>query len=86
MISWNAMIAVAISYSGSDAGNIAKAKLQSALRELDQLRDLHVPIAITPDEMADAWFDTHDREGQDETLEALNAILANRAKQEAPRE
>jgi len=80
---WNATIAVAISYSGSDSGRFAKAKLQSALRELDQLRALRVPIAITPDEMTGAWFDTHYRAGQDETLEALNAILANRAKQEA---
>lgn len=77
---WRAKLGVAIRYAGSDAGAMASAQLLAALRELDQLRALHAPFAVTADEMSSAWYDTHNREGQEPTREALNAILANRQK------
>lgn len=76
---------VAIQYAGSDAGAAARATLLFAIRELEQLRALHGPFAVTPDEFSAAWHDTHDRENEAPTLEALNAILANRkSSMEAP--
>jgi hypothetical protein len=75
---WRAKLGVAIRYAGSDAGAMASAQILAALRELDQLRSLHVPFAVTDDEMSAAWHDTHDRSCQEPTREALNAILANR--------
>ncbi len=76
-------IEIAIRYAGSDAGAAAKAELQSALRELEQLRALRMPFSVTPDEMSDAWHDTHDRSGQEPTREALNALLYNRIRPSA---
>jgi hypothetical protein len=73
-------IDVAIHYAGSDSGRMAKAALQFALRELAQLRELHAPFAVTPDEFGRAWVDTHNREHEAETLEQLNAVLAARGR------
>lgn len=72
------LVDLAIRYAGSDSGAMARAELLSALRDLDQLRAVHQPFVVTPDEFQRAWHDTHDRDGQAATLEALNAILANR--------
>lgn len=74
-----ATVDVAIMYAGSDAGRAAKALLQAAVRELLQLRELHAPFAVTPDEFRQAWTDTHNRSEEPHTLEALNAILAARS-------
>lgn len=73
-----ATIDLAIRYAGSEAGVWAREQLRQAIRELHQLRELHGPFAVTSDEMAQAWSNTHDRADQESTREHLNAILANR--------
>lgn len=72
------LIDAAIRYAGSDSGRAFREALRSKLRRLRQLESLSVPFGVTADEMSNAWHDTHDREGQEPTREALNAILANR--------